>query len=211
MEERHMPDPEEAAVEQLASVLGEELRKEGMPSLVLSRLASQPSLVHKVVEIASADLVTIPDLSATELIAHMQHRIGLKHLDYPFTCWAFDFDRHGQFIGGRGRIFEVATWSPQVGEKNRLSSEAIRAHFAERGYSGHVGAYLAWHLALGERRGSFACIPDDDACYLDPRLRLWVPYSYAAPGNTSLRLCPQSEPWDSPVTFIAFRPLNSES
>lgn len=209
MEERHSPDPnaDQETIERLASVLNEELRKGGTPAVALDRLASRPSLVRRVVEMASADLVTVPNLSAPDLLALVRDRVAPKSVDFAFTRWDFNTDRHGQALNGPGQIFEVLVWTPQAQRSAVITAEAARSELAAQGFVGHVGAFLAWHLSLGDRQGQFACIPDADNCYFDPRGKPWVPYSYTAPGNVSFHVSPVTETWDHPFAFVGFRPF----
>lgn len=98
------------------------------------------------------DLITVPDLSAAELVAHAKKTLAL-HAPHPETdleTWDFIRDE-------RGKTYEV-----QTGKLDRMFvlASKVREHFTD-GFVGNTAAFVAWVIKHNPE-GHYASFPEDD-------------------------------------------------
>lgn len=148
-------------------------------------------------------IITVPNLSAVDLTAHVKKSCNLTRLDSDYVR-DFYKDLNGKPISGRGKSFEFLVWNP----KKDVTSEAVRKYFQERCFSGHTGAFTAW---VGERipSGYHASIPDDSGCWRGYGGRLFAPCSGFGDSSRILSLCLVDGVWYSNWSFVAFREVPS--
>jgi hypothetical protein len=97
------------------------------------------------------DTITVPDLSAAELMIRAQRRSIFLSLRPDIAAWNFMQQDE------RGKTYEVMTWAPCRG----VSTDEVRAYFKRRGFGGNTAAFIAWMMAK-QPLGFHASIPDED-------------------------------------------------
>ena len=111
------------------------------------------------VQLEVRDLITVPKLSALELVVLANAKLELA-----------DFDKRGyanyDFVRGEGgKTYAVLVWQPDPGAYVNMAE--VRRHFSGVGAEGRPAAFLAW-IVERNPMGYHMCIPADDsllACY----------------------------------------------
>lgn len=152
-------------------------------------------------EIARAEevreLVHVPDLPTLKFVQLVEYELKLTHLDPLFLKQEFIRDE-------RGATFETRFWTPV---SDVIPAKHVRAVFAKDGFSGNTPAFMAW-LMRYRKLGSFASIPDDAGLFRSGRLRA-ASEAFRSLDNRLLSLSKYVRiPWNSGVTFVAFRKVN---
>lgn len=149
-------------------------------------------------------VVVVPDLSAIELVRLVEKDLQVTVLDGSFREWDYYRSFDGGPVDGRGKTYQVETWSPG----KMIDAVDVRLHFREIGCAGHVGAFLQWLRMNPKNR--YASIPDDRECLLGPRSCKYVPALYFDKSFNSEDFChltlnDMGSAWLSSWSFVAFR------
>ncbi len=117
------------------------------------------------------NVIRVPDLGAGELFDQLRRGNTSLVTVQDWNQW--DFYRKandGSRVSGRGRAYAFLEWCPKPADRSqldRISPQDIRAYFSERGYYGHVGAFITllcdrFNIAKG--RGRYVTIPEESDC-----------------------------------------------
>lgn len=101
----------------------------------------------------ATDLITVPDLSAAELVAKAKRKLRPTVLSPNLTSWDFIRDE-------RGKTYEVQVWKPG---RAVVPAEEVRPHFTD-GFTGNTAAFVAW-VTKNSPLGFFASIPEDERLF----------------------------------------------
>ena len=136
------------------------------------------------------NVIDVPDLDAVDLTALTKLHCDLSFLDRDYAGWDFYHGVDGKPISGRGKRFEFMTWDPG----REVGSDVVHAYFEELGFYGHAGAFTAF---VKQRKpvGSYASIPDDNACWRFSDGRRELRHEWINLG------------WADRLVFVAFREL----
>lgn len=138
--------------------------------------------------------ITVPDLSAMDMLAVAKEKAVLTYLDFDYQKYAFIKDE-------KGKKFEVATWAPGRG----VSSDAVREYFRALGFEGNPAAFVAW-ITKVDRDGWYVSIPEDARCFAIGDA-LFAPYFGRDGSRRGLRLLRLANGWYSDRVFVAFREI----
>ena len=154
-----------------------------------------------------ADIVVVPDLAAVDLTALVKRELDLTYIDPDYEQWDYYQGVDKSEIRGCGQKFEALVWKPDLKPDEKISFEAVRAHFRELDAIGHVGAFTQWLRTCG-LEGYHASIPEDNACWPDSRGRLHAPCSIFVGGNRWLYHRWIGCGWDGYWSFVGFKILD---
>jgi hypothetical protein len=131
--------------------------------------------------------------------------------------WNYYVNSDGEEILGRGRKFKAHVVNAESfrGEERHLrlkggcfSSEGVRAYFRERGFSGHVGAFMQWLRDYGDQLGNgcfCATIPDDKDCLHYSGDVLAPSFCFGSEVPTlDTRVLEPGDTWPSHTYFVGF-------
>lgn len=159
--------------------------------------------------VSDSDIVTVPDLSATELTAALRRECNLTYVDPDQAVWDFYVDLNGKPVPGRGKTYEAVVWKPSLQPGERISSEAVRRHFHALRAFGNVGAFEAWLRQVADPTGYYATVPEDAQCWRDPAGGyLFAPYSIFDGGHRHLIQSWVGRDWGGCWSFVGFREIN---
>lgn len=156
-----------------------------------------------------AELITVPDMTAPELLAAIQLELNVTSLNSYLPGWNFFADRHGQSLGYGGKQYEVMTWQKQ--KSGSVTQADLRNLFKEQGFAGNIPALLTWvwrHAPVG----FYATLPDsDDELFInhadaDPLNTLFY---HRAASNTRLYLMGVPFKCSPAETYLAFREVSA--
>lgn len=147
--------------------------------------------------IAPENIVTVPDMSAADLVALAKQNLALTHLDEDLPRWDFIQDE-------RGKRYEVLIWSPG----RDVVATDTRAYFSERKFNGNTAAFIAWVVARNPE-GYWASTPDEAArLWRDPRSRRLCALRFIRDGADSwLNIDFVGNGWGSHWSLVAFREI----
>ncbi len=154
------------------------------------------------------NIVLVPDLAAVDLTALVKKDLNLTYLDADYARWNYYRDNDGKVIEGRGKKFEAMIYKPELGPNDVAASEAVRAYFRGRGFSGHAGAFTQWRRQNPGLMGYHASVLEDNACWRDSDGRLYVPYSFFDGDDRKLDRDWVGRDWDAGWSFVAFREVS---
>jgi hypothetical protein len=142
------------------------------------------------------DLITVPSLSAAEIVAEAKRKLKLTYLNEEDYA-SYDFVRDEA-----GETFEVLVWKPG----RYVTTEEMRKHFAELKADGNPVAFIAW-ITKHDPRGYHASIPSDDSrLYCNPKSdELYAPGFYNDRHGRVLDVRCVDDEWDDDWSFVAFR------
>lgn len=135
--------------------------------------------------------ITVPNLSAAELVAQAQSKRNLTYLNPDLAKWGFVTDE-------AGKTYEVMVWAPG----RNVSTDDVRKHFPE-GFHGNTAAFIAWVTAKNPE-GYHASIPEDDRLFLRGD-NLCAPHFNRGDRSRDLRLFCVDVDWSDGCRFVAFR------
>lgn len=152
-------------------------------------------------------ILVVPDLAAVDLTALVKKNLRLQHVDPLYESWNYDEGLDGSLIPGRGESFEYLCWEPPSLRETPISPEAVRKHFRDLGFYGHVGAFTWWRC-ISVLRGRHASIPEDSGCWRSGKGPLCFPHSYFDIGYRTLNNgASTQDPLGGDWTFVGFRKL----
>lgn len=135
--------------------------------------------------------ITIPNLSAAELVAQAQSKLERTYLDPGFAKWEF-------VTNEAGKTYEVMVWAPG----RYVTNEEVRRHFP-KGFTGNTAAFVTW-VTVNNPEGFYASIPEDGRLFLGGG-NLCVPIFNREDGYRSLDLIHIDDDWYDLYCFVAFR------
>jgi len=157
-------------------------------------------------------VITVPDVSAAELVARAKREMDLDHLAPGLVGWDFYQRQSGNDqppvpIKVRGKRYEVLKWEPGKATK----TQEVYDHFKPLEADGNVGAFIAW-ITETKPWGHCFSIPS-----VDPSLRRGPTairfHTLEFVGDNSFRsLCLYAKRANFPewAIFVAFRELPLE-
>jgi len=154
------------------------------------------------------NIVLVPDLAAVDLTALAKKDLNPTYLDPDYARCDYYRGVDGQVIKGRGLKFEAMIYKPELGPNDVIGSEAIRAYFRERGFTGHAGAFTQWCRQNPGLTGYHASILEDNACWRSSRGDLCVPSSFFGGGHRKLDQDWTDRAWNDYWSFVAFREVS---
>lgn len=151
-------------------------------------------------------IILVPDLPAAGLTALLKRERKLTYLDPDQEAWDFYTGLDGKPIPGRGKKFEARVWKPDLKPGQVISSDAVRDHFRQEGFTGNVGAFTQW-LRQVDPAGYYASIPDDNGCWRSADRDLYAPFSFFDDGYRKLRRHWIGGGWIGDWSFVGFREI----
>lgn len=139
------------------------------------------------------DLITVPRLSAAELVARAKEKLNLTYLN-P------DLARRGFVTDEAGKTYEVLVWAPG----RYVTTDEVRKHFEALKADGNTAAFVAW-ITENDPEGWHASIPSDDSRLFPFGGHLYAPRFYRDDDDRDLRLSHVDGEWDGGCRFVAFR------
>lgn len=155
-------------------------------------------------------VLTVPDLSPTELVAWAHEKVGFTHFNPKLKTWNFYQYRvpAGQpprYLEVRGKRCEVLMWKPGV----KVTTQQVRSHFAALKADGNTAAFIAW-IAEKNPVGFYTSIPSDDALlFRDGYGFLYAPFFRCYDTFRWLSLRCVDGDLDGSRVFVAFREISS--
>jgi hypothetical protein len=144
----------------------------------------------------SRDRITVPNLSAAELVTQAKNKLKLTYLDE--TGYAgYDF-----VTDEGGKTYEVLVWKPG----RYVETKEVRKHFEELGAGGNTAAFVTW-VTEHNPEGYYVSIPSDDSrLFRGPESGdLDAPRFCRGGSGRSLSLDVVHDGWDGHWSFVAFR------
>ena len=100
-------------------------------------------------------LITVPALSAAELINLAQEKLGLTYLDEMLATWDFYKNRKGEVVDIGGKTYEVRSWKPG---REVVPATEVREHFTD-GFVGNTPAFIAL-MTRDNPEGAHTSLPE---------------------------------------------------
>lgn len=146
---------------------------------------------------AVLDRITVPNLSAADLVAQTKKEFNLNCLDADLAKWDFITDE-------RGKTYEVQIWTPGRGV---VPATEVRTHFKD-GFVGNTAAFIAW-VKKTNPQGSHASIPEDDQLFRRGDYLCALYFRRVGEGR-ELNLCSDVRlRWHDYWSFVAFREVKT--
>lgn len=142
---------------------------------------------------------------AFSFVGFLRQQLKLTHVDAGFDHWNF-FDLPSDRTDRQIVLFESKTWKPC----RPVTSEDVRAHFRDIGFTGRVAEYLMWAVTADMQPPHFSVsIPEPEDCYYKADSNhCFVPsYAFTITGMRSLGFMQldDSRVWSSEYSFVGFR------
>lgn len=159
------------------------------------------------------DLVTVPNLSAAELVVEAVRKLSIYVLSPDYASWDFIRDE-------RGRTYEAITWSPNSvrSMEEYVTMHEAREHFRRLGADGNTPAFIAW-IMKNDPMGYWRSVPSEDDRLLredTPQFLRNVEFELYAPSflrlpddQRNLELCLLDGSRWAPHSYVAFRKVES--
>lgn len=141
-----------------------------------SLLSDEKKCKRVALEIMGRERITVPNLSAAELI-----KLALERLNLPnqsscsprlLAAWDFYKNQKGEVVDVGGKTYEVMVWAPG----RAVTTDEARKHFP-KGFMGNTAAFVAWVTAKNPE-GSYTSIPEDEQLLLVHCCLQAMSYSY---------------------------------
>jgi len=155
-------------------------------------------------------IVTVPDISASELLAQVTQAVGLDDIAFAFRDWDFFTDREGHDLGYAGKTYEVVVW--KKGGSGSMKGDELRELFEERKYTGIVPAFLVWLMEHQPFDTFYATLPEEAAkCHYTYQGRHYVasPYHYRDRNRSRLYAITTPHKCSAGEHYLAFREIPS--
>jgi hypothetical protein len=138
-------------------------------------------------------LITVPTLSAHELIKLAQEKLSLTYLDDDLAKWGFVTDECG-------KTYEVQSWKPS---REVVPATEVREHFKD-GFVGNTAAFISL-MMRDNPEGYHASIPTDVRLF-QYWSNLYAPRFFRDERGRQLRLSLDVRfRWRGSLCFWAFR------